>query len=746
MTLVYNVIIVDAFTIKESMNLPYTVKKYTIVFGTDGARLPRKNDDRTITYFYRETKLADDLEDNVIIPIDGNFSSNGYTRAGYFDTLAYINGHAPDVNALRNKVLTTIYNTPAKGILIIAGHFDSYKYYPYKFSLSTIEPDEAGDEPFPKEWAEEALSVSISASTVGNHFRSLPKDEMPAFVMVLGCNSMKIDAPGKTTWRWAFRLSEYNGDFPDYWVDRAGIGAKTELGDTGINLSTGLYVSVWGEFIKRLIHYMLSQSYPYYLWIAAKRAYFDIYEEYMKGYPLRTERTLGVLMEVIDYVGEGEIYRQYLNSTPTDELLIIVGDGYLQFDPTYKDQAISMALSWFNTYFRENFNDLYNYIEKYGLSMVVVKDNSDLLKKGYTVILSRIPIDVSVDFVVVGNKLVFDGFDITVMIPRDYQGDCDLKELADIIKKYKYFNYTMTAYDYLVNHYGFKLRHQGFKIVSVLEFNRSGFMVNKEAGVSIQLRYDNRVVAIINSKGTYFSDGAVAMAFYWWGPSTFYFSLGGLSSFYKVAEIINSIPVLKKPVWKYDRITVAKFLSLELGVDVDYVYENLQEYIGLTTNGTIRPVYLFRYKETIGSGHEEYDKTIIAMIYADTGEAVITTSISPLWGTAKVKPSSITFRVSIDDFFNRYHGRTSSRNNSENEEETKEVLITTTTTSTPMSNADMDNTGEPLSTTTTPSATTTTKQQEQETKTLIRQDIAILLAAIVVTIALLLVIRKMIVK
>ncbi|WFO75014.1 hypothetical protein J4526_08050 [Desulfurococcaceae archaeon MEX13E-LK6-19] len=507
-----------------------------------------------------------------------------------------------------------------------------------------------------------------------------------------------------------------------------------------VDVSTGPYASMWDEFVKRLMHSMLDQSHPYYLWIAAKYAYDDIRREYMSGYSLKTEKTLGVLMEVIDYVGEGEIYRQYLNSTPTNELLI-VGDGYLQFDPTYKNQAVGMALSWFNTYFRENFNDLYNYIEKYGLSMTVVEDNSDLLKKGYTVILSRIPIDVSVDFVVVGNKLVFDGFDITVMIPRDYQEEDGLEELTNIIEKYKYFNYTMIAYDYLVNHYGFKLRHQGFKIVTVLEYNRSFFELDKDIGVSIQLRYDNRVVAIINSKGTYFSDGAVAMAFYWWGSSTFHFSLGGLSSFYKVAEIINSMPVLKKPVWKYDRATVTKFLSLELGVDVDYVYKNLQEYIGLTTNGTIRPVYLFMYKETIGRGHDEYDKLTIALIYADTGEAVITTSISPLWGAAKIRPSSITFRVRIDDFFNRYYGRTNNGNN-EDEEKIEEVSTTTTTTSTPMSNAEVNNTGEPVSTAT----TTTTEQQKQEAKTLIRQDIVILLAAIMVTVILLLIMKKMMVK
>lgn len=391
-------------------------------------------------------------------------------------------------------------------------------------------------------------------------------------------------------------------------------------------------------------------------------------------------------------------------------------------NPAFKSQAVNMSLTWLNTYFKEDFRDLYNYIEKYNLSTIKVEDTSDLLRKRYTVTLSELPLEVSVDFVVTDGKLVLDGFSITAMIPPNYYGECDLKELSSIIKKYNHFNATRVAYDYLVNYYGLKFKHKGFRIVPVLDYNRSDFMLIKDVGILIQLRYGGKIVAETNSKGTDISRAAVAGISYWWGPSIFSYKLIGLSDLYEFAEMINRMSMVKKPIWKYDRSTVVEFLSKKLYIDEKHVDRRLEEYIVITTNGTLRPVYYLKYVKG--------DIVKRALVYADTGEAFISIYVESSWGSSSAAPRSIAYKTYINE--------PPSKTSRENEEVRRGEIVgvsSTTTTTTSI-------TTTTTTTTTTRTTPTTTSQHKQEVRNLVNDNIAVLLAAIIITLIPILIMKR----
>ncbi len=687
--LIYSSFMQVAYTIDTksiSTQSSYNVaKKYSIILGTDGAYF-REQRENKIVNVPEETKLADDSEDNVIKPIDSLLSSKGFSRVAYFDTLKYINSHSPNADALRNQVLSVIYNAPPQGILIMVGHSDSYKYAPYKFNNKIYDDDLKGDEPFSSAWAQTYSVITISASEVGDHIRSLSKNEMPAFVMVLGCYSMKVDDVGAKTWRWAFRFSNYNGDFPDYWLGRGAVGAKTTLSIPGKDPYTGKYYSVWGEFVKKMINYMINDVSLYY---AAQKAYNDVRV-------LNSIFSFGVEIQWVDEQGYGD---DFLNTSPTQELMIAIGDSFLKLDPTPEDQAVEKAITWFNTYFRTTFKDLYNYITENELQKIFITEYEEGVS--YDITLSKSPVVVIVSIEFIDNYPVVTGFHIYVDVYEDNS------ELIKIIEKYKDLDVVSLVESYIK---AFMSNQVASSIVlsptilrNISRINGTGNIFERQLDVDINIYYKNKQLVIVNPNKVDVSSIKIAVTYGWRLVKPYVFSLdvAGLAKIHELNELLKNASL--KLEWRIDKQEVARFLANKIGTSSSNIVDKLKEYVGAVPGEGLRPIYYLKHIRLIQSGEfKEYNNVTIAIVFADTGEVYLLNMVVPAWGSSapvyrNVKVFNILEEQEKQTDNTSQTITTTTTSTVEEQQSSTPTSITSTSSTTPKGGNEEETTGIPVS-------------------------------------------------
>jgi len=348
-----------------------------------------------------------------------------------FDVYSEIWTHDYNLTWLHNTVLSEITNAPGGGALIAFGHTDPYNIMVYRFeitwsSLHYIE--------FPYQWSIPSC-VTITSSEVGNIVRSKPIWEMPALVIIIGCESGGDDEPAYSgqSWLWAFKFDD--GDYPYYWYGRGFIGFLTDVWYPNLGEAKAY------QFVKKVLELAIDQGRS--LGDAVKEASDAVgYSVYM------------------DYVIGWRRYQEYIDQG-SSEVALFVGGYYTEVDPTFRDELIDTAIK----YLQVNYPELYSIITKYGIKPTVeeILTFKSIGYKKYTVSWSiKGKISVIVKLVSNGVDHVVIGFNARIVSPDKVMGSSDVDSLVDKVKKE--YNDTIAE----IEKYGFTLKEG---TVRCIEYN-----------------------------------------------------------------------------------------------------------------------------------------------------------------------------------------------------------------------------------------------------------------------------------
>ncbi len=322
----------------DKPSIRYVENKYKFIIGTDGklAYMPGIG-------FH---PIEDPPFTNVgsrFLSLSNNLASKG-KDIWYISILFNLWTHPYDTNWLHDSVLEEITNAPEGGALIVMGHMSPFDYTPYIYS-NTLRI--ATGAPFPPQWAQPS-SVTIDAKTVGDVMRDKVIWELPALVVMFGCESGGKDGEPYhgliDTWPWAFRF--YTGDAPYYWYGRGFIGFLTKI-----------HFGTIGEpksftFIRKVFEYAIDQGKDLgdAIYLSASQTPYNVY---------------------MDYVINWNRYQANYSFSDSDEIAIYIGGYYVGVDPTVKDLTIDEALK----FLKEYFPDIYKFVTSNGVKPVVEESN-----------------------------------------------------------------------------------------------------------------------------------------------------------------------------------------------------------------------------------------------------------------------------------------------------------------------------------------------------------------------------------
>ncbi len=199
------------------------------------------------------------------------------------------------------------------------------------------------------------MQVILSSTEIDDQIRALGWNNLPAFVFLLGCNSVNAPASQTYGWRWTFRFTKRGGDFPDYWIGRSLLGADTVLSTP--------YSSYWAYFVQDYIMYLLNGQSSY---SALLNAY-----DLLRHAKFENNIGLEVIIDWVDDQGYGTITLSGINGSTRNEVLHVFGYKNLYLDPkSSSDNWKQYVKLWINTFIRQNCPGIYNFMVRHGYDSV----------------------------------------------------------------------------------------------------------------------------------------------------------------------------------------------------------------------------------------------------------------------------------------------------------------------------------------------------------------------------------------
>ena len=108
-------------------------------------------------------------------------------------------------------------------------------------------------------------------------------------------------------------------------------------------------------------------------------------------------------------------YTYYLNNSVTDELILIITDRYLTFDPDLDDLAREYSIRWFNKYFRNIFPAFHDYILRKGLLNPEIFDKVRLGSTlSYNIKLSDEPLSIFIWLDYINGEFIISSISISI--------------------------------------------------------------------------------------------------------------------------------------------------------------------------------------------------------------------------------------------------------------------------------------------------------------------------------------------
>ncbi len=335
----------------------YIDKKYTIVFFADGSKNKSNGKPSMTNLWHLSDDFISDLKSSTLseLSLIRDLEMYHYLK----------NNDPPEYSWLAVYIIRSITegyiknNKVPRGILIIMGHFSPSTYASYSYDFDS----EKKNTPilFPPKWADKTTKagceqISVDADSIAEDMRNKPWEKLPAMVLLLGCNSVASNYNERGTWRWAFRFSKIDNDFPDYWIGRALIGAETGLKPPQL--------TYWSKFIQNMLDELIHNAKSKNIMTAIDDAV-ERTEEYI---PI-LNYSLIVRIDWVDDQGYGYKYYEISNSMD-NEILHVFTYANLFIDPSSiemaKIKAREISIDWIRNYLRIHFPALYYYLNENG--------------------------------------------------------------------------------------------------------------------------------------------------------------------------------------------------------------------------------------------------------------------------------------------------------------------------------------------------------------------------------------------
>ncbi|WFO75437.1 hypothetical protein J4526_00610 [Desulfurococcaceae archaeon MEX13E-LK6-19] len=334
---------------------------------------------------------------------------------------------------------------------------------------------------------------------------------------------------------------------------------------------------------------------------------------------------------------------------------------------TLQDQVLSVALTWFNTYFRECYNDLYNYIKENNLEKIIVTFNDAL--NVYDVALSSAPIAVGVKVKIIGETPVISGYHVYIRANNDSSDD----ELYSLVQKYRDYNISTIAQGYFGTYRlpSFIKINQGVR--TTIETNSEGEVITKTISLTYNFSYGNYTLVFIDLDNVGIRIPRLGLSQVYSKTSAFTsvaFSVSGVENLIELYTIVRNT-AYEKFMWNISGDEVAYAISSKTKIEKHVIANELEKYIGIlvssNSSNILRPIYYLKHVEHISKGEfNKYGNVTIAIVFADTGEVHLLNMMVPAWG------SSVPVYRNVE-VFNIF---------GEQEEQTNIMQTTTTTTTT----------------------------------------------------------------
>jgi len=589
-------------------------KDYTIILGEEGVLNETLYPKEYVLFTFLRSYTND---------IDLLLYWNGFNRFSYLDIQEFISNNDPPEDMdpsdyLRLYVKWNILSKlPPKSMLLMTSHFNSMEYLIYRFRN---EIDTTGVRDIPEEWANPDYTSILTAQEVGDFMRNWIKDKLPALVILYGCESLRRD--GVNTWRWAFRFTK-TYDFPDYWLDRGIIGSVTVL---HLPHTTE---SITFDFIKTLLRYMVKSGYN--VVEAAEKAYSDVTAKYNPRY------SLGVQIHWIDEQGD---YTYYLNNSVTDELILIITDRYLTFDPDLDDLAREYSIRWFNKYFRNIFPAFHDYILRKGLLNPEIFDKVRLGSTlSYNIKLSDKPLSIFIWLDYINGEFTISSVSISI--------DSIDETLKSLVEIYTANNFSLVKeffneiiHNITLDNIGIRLNsHRTIYVPDltgkeVYRFYRENFnyiFYNVFTNKSLAYLISDNVTKPFETVylppkplsldfTIYFSKGKDG------NSSTLMFDVHGLSNYVVLKDMEELLSEIR---WNIDFEEAIDIIHDNTSLDEDYIRSHIESYEVLFNN-SLRPIYFVKKSTNIG---EYYSVYVHAILFADTGKLIVERVKVPLAGS-----------------------------------------------------------------------------------------------------------------
>ncbi len=592
----------------------YVDKKYTIVFFADGSK-NASNGKPSMTwmwYFYNE--YLGYLKSSVLSRL---------TLMKDLEMYHYLKEHQPPSSPwqaiVQIKNITKksiIYNNVPRGILIVMGHFSPNGYAPYTYNYSLI----ATNPPirFPSNWAKKTSSIhypqiSVSANSIAGYIRNMPWRKLPAVVLLLGCESTNSKGNKRGTWRWAFRFSKIDNDFPDYWIGRALIGA-----DSALHIPV-VRVTHWQDFIAIMLSKFANNAKKYNIMKAIEEAVKEV-KRYNNYYP--SKYGLVIYVDWIDDQGYGRI-KYEIGNKEKREIIHIFTYANLYIDPSSEEEAKlearKISIDWIRHYLRIRFPELYNYLNTNGfvienvtnfwhnlVSSGIMVENTPIeareaLLKKYQVLVSSKDLEIELYIDVVEKHV--EMYSIEMDAPRNVVEEVFGKNISSIWRDN----------DYWVS----RIKELGVELEEEKIGSNAYFWNNASRGYQVQINYNAMIngvyigefmVSHINKSNIAVRSGLIPPVFYWLKPYYGSVNIEYYNGYSVHVSYWNELPGLYHELYRVkDKLPIAirlasddkwKLSYSEIKEIVDKILDDKGEYnIGnITTmiahyNETFEPTY-----------------------------------------------------------------------------------------------------------------------------------------------------------